>query len=232
MKALFATFCLCLVCHSLLGESAQTLFEHSAKNVESEIAVAKTELLAKEKIVELTSRLEALNAQIAAMQKLLNAKQAENAKTKEAEQLLLKKIEDNKRQLQSLTNAVEKIFAECAEYVKTLPYPLNEIYSAKANKAQIAGSGVSAISRKIAFLESICADSKEYKLYEYPLNGKAAKFLTFGLSCSFYQILSTKECGKMSGKTPVEIKDASIKRLFDMAQNAAKITPAYLEQSK
>lgn len=232
MKALFATFCLCIACHSLLGESAQTLFERSAKNVESEIAIAKTESLAREKIAELTSRLEALNAQIAAMQKLLNAKQAENAKAKNAEKLLLEKIENNKKQLQSLANAVEKIFAECAEYVKTLPYPLNEIYSAKANKAQLAGSGVSSLSRKIAFLEGICADSKEYKLYEYPLNGKAAKFLTFGLNCSFYQILSTKECGKMRGKIPVEIKDANLKKLFDMAQNAAKVTPVCLEVGK
>ena len=229
MKNFFATFCLCLACNSLLGESAQTLFERSAKDVESEIALAKTELLAKQKIVELTSRLEALNAQIAAMQKLLNEKQSENAKAKNAEKLLLEKVENNKKQLQILTSAVEKIFAECAEYVRTLPYPLNEIYSAKANKAQLVGSGVSSLSRKIAFLEGICANSKEYKLYEYPLNGTAAKFLTFGLNCSFYQILSTKECGKMRGKTPIELKDANLKKLFDMAQNAAKIAPVRLE---
>ena len=232
MKALFATFCLCIACNLLFCESAQTLFELSSKSVQAEIAIAKNDMLASEKTLELNSRLDALNAQIAALQKLLNAKKAENAKAKEAEQHLLKKIEDNKRQLQSLANAVEKIFAECAEYVKTLPYPLNEIYSAKASKAELVGNGVSAISRKIAFLESICADSKEYKLYEYPLNGKAAKFLTFGLNCSFYKILSTNQCGKMSGNTPIEIKDANLKRLFDMAQNAAKITPVYLEQGR
>ena len=232
MKALFATFFLCLACHSLLGESAQALFERSAQSVESELSATKAGVMAREKELELNSRLNALNAQIAALQKLLEAKKAGNEKEEAAGQILRGKIEKNKKQLSILANAVEKIFAECAEYVKTLPYPLNVVYSAEADKAAVVPDGVSAISRKAAFLKALCDASKEYRLYEYPLNGKDAKFLTFGLNCSFYRILSTGECGKMNGNIPVEINDANLKKLFDMAQNAARITPVYLESGK
>lgn len=232
MKRLLAIFFCCLIVCPIFGESAQKLFERSAQTVDGEIALAKTELLAKEKIFELSSRLEALNVQIAALRNLLSAKNAENDRAKESAQILRAKIGSGKSWLRALTVAVEKIFAECAEYVKTLPYPLNDIYSAEADKAAVVPDGVSAISRKAAFLKTLCDASKEYSLYDYPLNGKDAKFLTFGLNSSFYRILSTGECGKMNGNTPVEIKDANLKKLFDMAQNAEKITPVYLEQTK